>query len=230
MIDRIANCKVQWKAILALTCVCLLAPSAMADELPSNAEAAAPSDDGHQEGEAAHTDEADGHGDEHHETGVPISFKGDLALWSLVTFLAFLFVLKTFAWGPMIQGLDLREAGIRKAIEEAEENRRKSLAMLAEYNQKLKEAEQTVQGMVAEAKRDAQRTSQDLIAAAEKEVGAMRDRARDDINQARDTALAELFASMNSQVLSATEHVLGRAMNSEDQDRLVREALSGMSR
>ena len=255
MIDRIANCKVRWKAILALTCVCLLAPSASADELPSNAEAVASASDAHHEGDAAHGDaalgdaalgdaalgdaalggdahgeEAGGHGDGHHETGVPISFKGDLALWSLVTFLAFLFVLKTFAWGPMIQGLDLREAGIRKAIEEAEENRRKSQAMLAEYNQKLKEAELTVQGMVAEAKRDAQRTSQDLIASAEKEVGAMRDRARDDINQARDTALAELFASMNSQVLSATEHVLGRAMNSEDQDRLVREALSGMSR
>ena len=64
--------------------------------------------------------------------------------------------------------------------------------MLAEYDQKLKAAEQTVQAMVAEARRDAERTSQDLIANAQREVGLIRDRAKDDIRQATDTALAEV--------------------------------------
>ena len=230
MIDRISPYRVQWTAALAFCCLSLLGASVLtADETHVNAESA--STDVSMHSEAHGEDAADGdHADGHHETGVPISFKGDLALWSLVTFLLFLFVLKTFAWGPMVQGLDLREAGIRKAIADAEENRRKSQALLADYDRKLKDAEQTVQAMVAEAKRDAERTSQDLITEAQKEVGAMRDRARDDINQARDTALAELFESMNSQVLSATEHVLGRSLNSDDQDRLVQEALSGISR
>ncbi len=67
----------------------------------------------------------------------------------------FVAVLGKFAWGPMIQGLDKREAGIQKAISDAEDNRRKSEAMLAEYEQKLKAAEQTVAAMVAEARRDA---------------------------------------------------------------------------
>ena len=126
----------------------------------------------------------------------------------------------------MIQGLDKREAGIRKAIEDAEEGRRKSQAMLAEYEQKLKAAEQTVQAMVAEARRDAERTSQDLIANAQREVGLIRDRAKDDIRQAKDTALSEVFTQMNSQIVRATEHVLGRALQDVDQERLVGEALA----
>ena len=84
--------------------------------------------------------------------------------------------------------------------------------------------------MVAEAKRDAERTGQDLVAAAQKEVNAIRNRAKDEIRQAKDAALAEVFSSVNSQVISATEHVLGRALSDADQDRFVQEALAGIGR
>jgi len=162
------------------------------------------------------------------ENGPPMSFTTDLALWSVIVFVLFLFVLKKFAWLPMIEGLDKREAGIRQAISDAGEDRRKSQALLAEYEQKLKNAERTVQEMVAEARRDAERTGQDLMANAKREVEAIRDRAKDDIRQAKDTALAEVFTQMNSQVLLATEHVLGRALQDGDQDRLVGQALEAI--
>jgi F-type H+-transporting ATPase subunit b len=167
------------------------------------------------------------HGDaEHGETGVPIGFKLDLALWSLIVFLIFLFVLKKTAWGPMIQGLDKRESGIRAAIAEAEEGQRKSQALLADYEEKLRGAEQTVAEMVAEAKRDAERTSQDIVAKAQAEVESMRERAKEEIGRAKDSALAEVFESVNSRIALATEHVLGRAMSGDDQERLVEEALA----
>ena len=174
----------------------------------------------------------DAHADDHsgHETGVPMTFKGDLALWSFVVFLLFLAVMGKFAWKPMIEGLDKREAGIRNAISEAEENRRKSEALLADYQVKLKSAEQTVAAMVAEARRDAERTSQDLIANAQREVDAIRVRAKEEIRQAKDTALAEVFSQLNSQVILATEHVLGRALTATDQDRLVGEAVAQLAR
>lgn len=178
---------------------------------------------------APHNDHSgDGHGA--HDTSVPLKWKNDLAFFSLIVFLLFVTVLGKFAWGPMIQGLDKREAGIQKAISDAEENRRKSEALLAEYDQRLKAAEQTVAAMVAEARRDAERTSQDLIASAQKEVGLIRDRAKDEIRQAKDTALAEVFTQINSQVVLATEHVLGRALQDDDQDRLVSQALAEITR
>lgn len=175
----------------------------------------------------------DGHAEEDHgghPTGVPMNWKADLALWSFIIFLLFLGVLGKFAWKPMIEGLDKREAGIRHAITEAEENRRKSEALLADYQSKLKAAEQTVQAMVAEARRDAERTSQDLIAAAQRDVDAIRVRAKDEIRQAKDTALSEVFSQVNAQVILATEHVLGRALSDVDQDRLVGEAVSQLRR
>jgi F-type H+-transporting ATPase subunit b len=81
-----------------------------------------------------------------HDTGVPLSVevRSGFLFADHVSVVRFR-VLGKFAWGPMIQGLDNREAGIQKAISDAEESRRKSQAMLAEYEQKLKAAEQTVQ-------------------------------------------------------------------------------------
>lgn len=181
-----------------------------------------------------HTSKSDGQlkTDDHApaENGPPMSFTMDLALWSLIVFVLFLVVLKKFAWLPLIEGLDKREAGIRQAISDAAEDRRKAQALMAEYEQRMKAAERTVQEMVAEARRDAERTGQDLIANAKREVEAIRDRAKDDIRQAKDTALAEVFTQVNSQVLLATEHVLGRALRDDDQDRLVNQALEAIGR
>ena len=219
--------------VAGLFCLSTVASYSHADEAHPPAEKA----DSHEHSDAAGDADADagdgheegGHGDGGHETGVPMDFKADLALWSLITFVLFLFVMKKLAWGPMIQGLDQREAGIRSAIAEAQENQRKSHALLADYEQKLKDAEKTVAEMVAEAKRDAERTSQDIVARAEADVTALRDRATSDISQAKNTALAEVFSSVNSQVAAATERVLGRALNDDDQERLIQEALAEIS-
>lgn len=214
--------------LLPMALVVLAVPS-LADDAESP-EAAHAEQVGEESGDHSEDGEhhGDGHGDDaagHHETGVP-GFTKDLALWSLVTFVCFLFVLKKAAWGPLIEGLDKREAGIRAAIAEAEENQRKSQALLADYEAKLRDAEQTVAEMVAEAKRDAERTSQDIVAKAQADAESLQQRATDEIGRAKDAALAEVFGAVNSQIAQATEHVLGRAISGEDQERLVEEALS----
>jgi F-type H+-transporting ATPase subunit b len=211
--------------LLAVSLPCLSMGFAYGDESAVAGSKAADPPAGDSKSHAAGDD---GHGEGEH--GPPMSFTADLALWSLVVFALFLFVLKKAAWAPMIEGLDKREAGIRKAIEDAEDNRRKAQALLSEYDQRLKAAERTVQEMVAEARRDAERTSQDLITNAQREVSLIRDRAKEDIRQAKDTALSELFTQVNAQVLTATEHVLGRALQDGDQERLVNQALAEMAR
>ena len=213
--------------VAGLFCLSTVVSVSYADEATPAAEKA----DTHGKADTAASDShpSDGHHDGGHETGVPMDFKADLALWSLITFVLFFFIMKKLAWGPMIDGLDQREAGIRSTIAAAEENQRKSHALMAEYEQKLRDAEQTVAEMVAEAKRDAERTSHDIVAKAQADVTTMRDRATADINQAKDSALSEVFASVNAQVAAATEKVLGRALSDDDQERLIQEALAEIS-
>jgi len=162
----------------------------------------------------------------HAERGAPLDFVGDLAIWSLVTFVVYLFVLKKAAWQPLISGLDQREAGMKQALADAEAARVKAEQMLADHAKKLNAVQDEVKAILAEARRDADHTKTEIVAAANKEAEATRKRAVEDIEHARDLAMKELFDFVSSNVIGATEHVLGRALSGDDQKRLVQEALN----
>ena len=161
-----------------------------------------------------------------HAMGAPLDFKSDLAIWSLVTFLVYLFVLKKAAWQPLISGLDQREAGVKQALADAKSARVKAEEMLAEHAKKLDTVQEEVKEILAEARRDAEYTKQEIVAAANKEAEATRKRAVEEIEHARDVAIKDLFDFVSANVIGATENVLGRALSDDDQKRLVQDALS----
>jgi F-type H+-transporting ATPase subunit b len=168
--------------------------------------------------------------EEIHEEGVPIKFKKDLALWSAVTFLIFLFLLGRFAWKPLIAALDEREGRIRSDISAAESARSKAEQMLAEHSKRMAQVHEEVREALAEARRNAEHLKQEIVGVAQKEAQAAKERAVQEISRARDAALKDLFDVMASEVAQATRHVLGRSVNSDDQDRLIDEALAQFPR
>lgn len=170
-----------------------------------------------------------GQGEEHGSGEVPLDFKSDLALWSVVVFVVFLFILGKFAWGPLSAGLNKREEGIRKNIADAEQARLKAEKMLAEHAEKLNKVQDEVREILAEARRDAEHAKQEIVSEAQREAEATKSRAVSEINRARDAALKDVFEVMSAQVANATEHVLGRSLSGADQDRLIEEALAQVS-
>lgn len=161
-----------------------------------------------------------------HDVSAPLIPGTDLVLISIITFGLFLFVLRKFAWGPLIEGLDSRESRYRKLLADAQQDRDRAVALLGDYEAKLKSAQAEVDEIIAEARRDAERTKTDIVAAAQKEAETTRNRALDDIGRARDQAVAELFDHMRANVVAATEQVLSRSLNDADDQRLVDEALA----
>lgn len=160
----------------------------------------------------------------------PLEWKRDLALWTLVTFGIFVIVLRLFAWGPLTSALDLRESKVHDNLAHAEEARVKAERLLADYQAKLAAAQEEVLKTLAEARRDAEHTRQEILAQTERDVAILKDRAVMEIERTKDSALNELFGHMAGTVANATEKVLGRALTDSDQDRLVNEALVEFSR
>jgi F-type H+-transporting ATPase subunit b len=164
-----------------------------------------------------------------HETGLPMSWTSDLALFSLVTFVVYVVVLRFGAWGPLQAGLNERERNIRQNIADAESNRLKSEAMLKDYEVKLGKVQEEVRDILAEARRDADHTKQEIMATAQREADATKHRAIAEIERSRDLALTELFDFVTNNVINATEKVIGRSLSGPDQDRLVNDALSELN-
>ena len=164
-----------------------------------------------------------------HPAGPPLHWKTDLALWSFIVFVAFIFVLKAFAWGPLIQALDERELRVVTAINEAETKQKESEELVREHAHKIETAQDEIQAMMVEARSDADRIKQDILEQARQEAESIKSHALNEIDRARELALKDLFDQMNGRVIDATEQVLGRALNESDRDRLISEALSQIS-
>lgn len=168
-----------------------------------------------------------GHGAEHHETNLsPMTIEPDLAIYTFVVFFILFIVLAKFAWGPIAEGLDKRERGISDNIAAAQRSNDEAKSLLAQYEKRLSAAEDEVRTILEEARRDAEHTQQQILAKAQAEAEATRDRAVRDINAATSVAMKELAEHGSQLAVQLAGKIVGAELNSAGHARLIQDALA----
>src|SRR5215211_2157648 len=74
-----------------------------------------------------------------------------LMIWTLLAFLVAMWVLRKFAWPAITEALDKRQRAIEESIEVAEHTRTEAQQLLQEYRERLREARQQADEIVARA-------------------------------------------------------------------------------
>ena len=115
-----------------------------------------------------------------------------LIIWTIITFLVVLFVLKKFAWPHLLAALDEREQRISDAIAAAEQARQEAEEVLREHRQKLAAADEEARQVVAEAREAGANVRQTIVSQAREEAERMLDQARTSIESEKRAAIAEL--------------------------------------
>jgi F-type H+-transporting ATPase subunit b len=166
-----------------------------------------------------------GHSDPTHanassEMANPLELRTDFAIFSLLVFLALLAVLYALAWKPLMKGLDLRERLISGQVEEARVASEQAAAKLKEYEAKLADAAVQAQDMVVQAKRDAEHVTE-----AQSNAERLLDRARSEIETAKQSALSELSLKSTDIAFGLARKVIGRELKTSDHEQLIKDAL-----
>jgi F-type H+-transporting ATPase subunit b len=141
----------------------------------------------------------------------------------LITFLIVLFVLWRWAFPALFKTLDQREAEIRSGVENA-----------AKARQDLAEAQTRVEGLLEQARQDAQTTLAKATQAAEHVRTEIEQEARERsqqildqterrIRQEIDRARAQLRQEVADLAIQAAEHVVGGSLDQTTSRRLVNE-------
>src|SRR5262249_8031282 len=86
-----------------------------------------------------------------------------LMIWTIVTFVLLLVVLRIMAWGPLQKSLDAREKRIRDAVEGAEKARRDSEDLLARHHKMLDAAKDEARQIIEEGKQDGLKLRQEIL-------------------------------------------------------------------
>src|SRR5262245_50101267 len=181
------------------------------------------------EGTAAAKDEHGAKKDEHgSDVNIVDKFglkRYDLGIYTCVVFFALLIILGKFAWGPMMKGLDKREATLRKTHEDADAARQEAEKVLDEVQARLAKTNDEIRGLLEEARRDAQGVKDQMRSDAAAEIQAERNRIRREIDIAKDEALKEIYQqSIQIATIIATK-AIQRDLTPGDQSRLLDDAV-----
>jgi len=116
----------------------------------------------------------------------------NLVPWTLIIFLTVCAILYKFAFGPITKALDAREQGILGNIASAQKQNDDAKELLKQYQDKLDASKDEVRQIIENAKKDAQRQAEDIVAKARDAAGLERDRAMKEIESATTSALQSI--------------------------------------
>jgi len=149
-----------------------------------------------------------------------------LMIWTLIVFGATMFVLSRAALPRIGAELDKRAKAIRDNIEASERQRREADELLADYRQRLKEAREQADEIVARARKASEAALAEASAAGKERREELIAAARRDIELETKRSLERIRYEVADLTVIATEKVTRKSLDDEDHRRLIDEALS----
>jgi F-type H+-transporting ATPase subunit b len=149
-----------------------------------------------------------------------------LMIWTLAVFLFTMYVLSKVAFPRIQEALDKRANAIRESIEQAERTRQEADQVLQEYRQRLKEAREQADEIVARARKAGDTAKAEAVEEGREKREELLAAARRDIEAETRRSLERIRQEVADLTVLTTEKIARKSLTSDDQKRLIDEALS----
>lgn len=142
-----------------------------------------------------------------------------IIIWTTVSFVILLVLLRKFAWKPILEAVNTREEGIRTALNSAEEAK-KEMANLTSANEKLlKEAREERDGMLKDARETRKQMVADAKAQAIEEGEKMIANAKEVIKTEKKAAVAEIKNQVATLSIEIAEKIVKGDLSTDDKHK-----------
>ncbi|MCZ6775523.1 MAG: F0F1 ATP synthase subunit B [Ignavibacteria bacterium] len=148
-----------------------------------------------------------------------------LILWTIVTFIILLVVLRAVAWKPLLGALTAREEKIRTSLQRTEQAQQEAEKLLEENKHQLAQAEEQSQRAIKEGRETGERLKAEIIEKANASSRDMIEQAKEEIRREKDAALIELRGEVADLAIMAAEKVLDANLDAPKQRELVETAI-----
>lgn len=153
-----------------------------------------------------------------------------LIIWTIITFVIVLLILRWTAWKPLVAGLTAREEKIRGALDQAEQARRQAQALLDEHKKQIAAAEDQVQRILSEGRTLADKQRTEITDKAAASARHMLEQAKEEIQREKDAALAQLRKEVADLAIGAAGKLLDKNLDTPAQRSLVDAAIREINR
>lgn len=153
-----------------------------------------------------------------------------LAFWTVVLFLIVMFILKKYAWKPIVSALQERERTIQNSIERAENALAEAKQLQADNDKVRRDAEIEAQRIVREAREAADTVKVGEVEKTKAQIKQMQVQAQAEIEREKQSALQALRAEVAGLVITAAEKVVKEKLDSPKQRELVNSFIDNISK
>lgn len=144
-----------------------------------------------------------------------------LLLTNAIGFLVVLWILKKFAWGPLLSIMEERRNKISSEFASIEEEQTKVAALKSEYEAKLADIESERRSKIVEAVGEGKQVAEEIKAAARDEAKGIAAKARDELSRDVAKAKVQLKEEMIAITLSATQKIINERLDDSKHRELI---------
>lgn len=166
-----------------------------------------------------------GGGDVHEKPSL-LSVNPGLIIWTIVVFLIFLFLLKKFAWGPLIKALNNREETIKNSLDNAEKTNRETAEMFEKNKKIVSEANVQASKILNDARELSAKIKDEIVSKANEEANRNIQKAREQIQSMKDTALESMKDDITDIAFKAAEKIIAKNLDKNKQMDIIDEFMN----
>ncbi len=148
-------------------------------------------------------------------------FSVGLFFWQTLLFLILLFLLKKFAWKPILDAVNEREGKIQGALDSAKEAEEKMAALTSQNESLLKEARIERDAILKEAKE----AKNSIVAEAKLQATEAADKVLEDAKNQIQTEKSKAVSEIKTQVASLSIEIAEKILKGELSDKSKQEAV-----
>ena len=153
-----------------------------------------------------------------------------LMTWTIVVFVATFFLLKIFAWGPILEAVRGREQALTDAMAAAERDRNEASKLVAEQRAAIEAARNEAQRFIAEGRATAESMRTELLEKARREVDEVRQRGLAELENAKTKAIDDIRREAVDIALAGAGKLIGQKLDSDADRKLVEQYLSSLGK
>jgi F-type H+-transporting ATPase subunit b len=153
-----------------------------------------------------------------------------LILWTIITFVIVLLILRATAWKPLLAALTAREEHILSSLREAQETQQKAQQLLEEHRRQIALAEEQSQRIIKEGRDMADRLKAEILEKAQGSATFMVAQAKDEIRREKETALLQLRSEVADLAILAAGKLLDANLDTPKQRALADAAIKDINK
>ena len=144
-----------------------------------------------------------------------------LIIWTIITFLLLLLILKKAAWKPLLSALQKREDTIANSIQKAEQAKVDAEKLLKEHSERLAQAEAEAQRIINEGRQLAEKIKENITSEAKAISDKIIKESKEEIEKSRQAAIESLKKDISQIAILAASKIISENLDEKVDKKLV---------